>query len=302
MTSSTTESTPPGSPAASRDDNGSTGAQLGVGFTGGGIGGLLGGGSGVFFVPALEKLTTLSRPALHGTAGAANIAVCGVGAATFAIVGGSIDLRAGTGMLIGGTLGAFFGAKLILRISHRLLRWLFVGILLVTCAKLFLDAAGADPLQGSALVPQRLIDNLWFTVPVSLALGMIIGAWSAGMGLGGGLLAVPALMLIFGADLTTAEGTSLLMFFPNAIAGTIVHARQGTADVRLAAVLNAAAAPGAVLGVLVALALDLHVLGLVFAVFALAVALREMYRMYRERRAARTGSVDGDHDVRQPDA
>jgi len=273
------------------DSGGSTQARLGVGFTGGVIGGLLGGGSGVFYVPALEKLTSLPRPSLHGTAGAANIAVCGVGAATFAMVGGSIDLRAGTGMLVGATVGAVFGARLILRVSHRLLQWLFIGILLVTCAKLFLDAAGADPLEGSAVVSASLIENVWFTVPVSIALGVVIGAWSAGMGLGGGLLAVPALMLVFGADLTTAEGTSLLMFLPNAIVGTVVHARQGTTDLRLATLLNIGAVPGALIGVLVALALDLKVLGLVFAVFALAVAVREIYRIVAEHRSTRPATL-----------
>ncbi|WFR71096.1 sulfite exporter TauE/SafE family protein [Prescottella defluvii] len=230
-----------------------------------------------------EKLTSLPRPTLHGTAGAANIAVTGIGAATFALVGGSVDMRAGTGLLVGGTLGAFLGAKLILRIPHQVLRWLFVAILLATCTKLLLDTAGLDPLQGSAIVPESLIANLWFTVPVSLIVGFAIGAWAAGMGLGGGLLAVPALMLLFGTDLQTAEGTSLLMFFPNAIVGTIVHARQGTASIRLATVLNIGALPGAAIGALIALSLDLKVLGVVFAGFCLLVAARELHRMRGER-------------------
>ncbi|MGC4935488.1 sulfite exporter TauE/SafE family protein [Gordonia sp. DT30] len=262
------------------------GTQLGIGATGGFIGGLLGGGSGVFFVPALEKVTSLSRPALHGTAGAANIAVCGVGAATFAIAGGSIDLRAGTGMVIGATLGAVWGARLILRLPHLMLRWLFVAILVLTCLKLFLDTAGADPLQGSAIVSDGVLESLGYVIPVSLVLGLVIGAWAAGMGLGGGLLAVPALMLLFGTDLPTAEGTSLLMFFPNAIVGTITHARQGTADLRLGGILNLGALPGAIVGALVALALNVRVLGLVFAVFALAIAIREMFRMWREAQAS----------------
>lgn len=254
--------------------------ELAVGFIGGTIGGLLGGGSGVFYVPALEKLTPLPRPALHGTAGAANIAVTGIGAATFALVGGSIDLRAGTGLVIGGTLGAFLGAKLILRVRPQLLRWLFVAILFATCIKLFLDTVGTDPLQGSAILPAAFMANLWFTVPLSLLLGFVIGAWAAGMGLGGGLLAVPVLMLLFGTDLHTAEGTSLLMFLPNAIVGTIIHVRQGTAAIRLGTVLNIGALPGAAIGALVALSLDVKILSVVFAAFASLIGVRELYRMY----------------------
>ncbi|MFF0815170.1 sulfite exporter TauE/SafE family protein [Rhodococcus sp. NPDC003318] len=194
--------------------------------------------------------------------------------------------------MIGGRLGAIFGATLILRVPNRLLRWLFVAVLLATSLKLLLDAVGADPLQGSAVVPSSLIANPWFTVPVSLALGCVIGAWSAGMGLGGGLLAVPVLMLLFGTDLPTAEGTSLLMFFPNAIVGTIVHAKQGTADMRIGTMLNAGAVPGAVGGVLVALALDARILSVLFGVFALMVAVRELYRMGRESGVRRARSVD----------
>jgi uncharacterized membrane protein YfcA len=234
----------------------------------------------------LEKISSFPRATLHGTAGAANIAVTGVGAATFALAGSAIDLHAGSGLVIGGTIGAVFGARLILRMSEIFLRWLFIAILLVTVAKLGLGIIGADPTQGGALLPSYLISNLWFTVPVSLVLGFFIGAWSAGLGMGGGLLAVPALMLIFGTSLPVAEGTSLLMFFPNALVGTFVHARQGTADVPVGIRLNVGALPGACMGALLALSLDASVLGAVFATFALAIALRELYRMASQRKLA----------------
>jgi uncharacterized membrane protein YfcA len=211
----------------------------------------------------------------------ANIAVTGVGAATFAVVGGSVDLRAGTGLVIGATMGAVFGAKLILRVPHGLLRWMFVAVLLLTSLKLGLDSIGGDPLEGSAVVPGALIANMWFTTPISLLLGLVIGAWAAGMGLGGGLLAVPVLMLLFGTDLPTAAGTSLLMFFPDAIVGTIVHAGQGTADLRLGTVLNIGAWPGAIVGALAALSMNVHILSGLFAAFTLIVAGREIYRMFR---------------------
>jgi uncharacterized protein len=255
--------------------------ELGVGAIGGIIGGMLGGGSGVFYVPALEKITTLSRHTLHGTAGAANIGVMAVGAGTFAVAGGAFDLHAGLGMIVGATLGAAFGAKLILRLPQRLLRWLFVGVLLLTCLKLGLDVAGLGGHSG-ALVSPSLVANPWFTAPVSILVGFVIGAWAAGMGLGGGLLAVPALMVLFNVELHSAVGTSLLMFLPNAVVGTIVHARQGTADMRLAAILNAGALPGAIVGALVALALNRTVLSAVFAAFCLLVAVRELYRMYKD--------------------
>lgn len=181
-------------------------------------------------------------------------------------------------MVIGGTMGAYFGARIILKVSASLLKTLFVVILLLTGSKLLLDAMGKDPLLGAALFSEQLIENLWFTGPLSLVLGFLIGAWAAGMGLGGGFLAVPVLMVLFGADLPTAEGTSLLMFFPNAVVGTLTHVRQGTADLRISGLLNLGVVPGVIVGVVIALALDVRVLSVLFAAFVLAIAVREILR------------------------
>ncbi|GAA4977033.1 sulfite exporter TauE/SafE family protein [Pseudonocardia tropica] len=105
------------------------------------------------------------------------------------------------------------------------------------------------------------------------------------MGLGGGLLAVPAMVLLFGTDLHVAAGTSLLMFIPNSIVGTVVHLRQGTASGKWGTVLAVTAAPGTVAGAFLGLALDAVVLGLVFGTFATAMAVRESVGLVRRRRA-----------------
>jgi len=262
-------------------------AELGVGAIGGAIGGLFGGGSGVFYVPTLESLTTLSRPVLHGTATAANTAVVGVGALTFALAGGQLDLHVGAGMLIGGTVGGLFGARLLLKLSHTVLRWMFVAVLVLSVFKLVLDIAGIDPLQGGAAFPAAVVHSWAYIIPVSLFCGFLIGAWAAAVGLGGGLLAVPVLMVLFGCDLHTAIGTSLLMFLPNSIVGWIMHARQGTASPRLSLTLNLGALPGAVAGAILALLLNSTVLSAVYAAFCLFVAVRELVRIGRGARRGR---------------
>lgn len=274
---------PRATPPVPRPMRGGLPAELGIGAIGGVIGGLFGGGSGVFYVPALESLTTLPRPSLHGTAAAANTAVVGVGALTFALIGGHVDGKAGLGMVIGATVGGLFGARLLLTLSHTVLRWLFVGVLLLSVAKFVADIGGVDPLAGGAVFPAAVVDSWWYVVPVSLVFGLLIGAWAAAVGLGGGLLAVPVLMVFFGVDLHTAIGTSLLMFFPNSIVGWIMHARQGTASPRLSVTLNVGGLFGAVAGASLALLLDSAVLSAVYAAFCLIVATRELVRMYRRR-------------------
>ncbi|MBW0106020.1 sulfite exporter TauE/SafE family protein [Pseudonocardia sp. KRD291] len=264
-----------------------TGGAVAIGVAGGAVGGLLGGGSGVFFVPALDRFARVPRPVLHGTSTVANIAVCAIGAAVYALAGGAIDLRAGSGLIVGGIIGGFFGAGIISRIPERLLRILFIAVVLLTAAKLYSDAAGLDPLSGRAAISPALLASLWFVVPVTLVAGVVIGAWAAALGLGGGLLAVPALVLLFGADLHTAAGTSLLMFVPNSVVGGVMHLRKGTASPRLGRLLSIGAVPGAAVGALLALMLDSVVLGLVFGTFALAMGVREILQMTRARRTAR---------------
>jgi hypothetical protein len=260
-----------------------------IGVTGGVVGGLLGGGSGVFFVPALDRFAGLSRPVLHGTSTVANIAVCAIGAAVYALAGGAVDPWIGSGLIAGGIVGGFFGAGLVSRIPDRILRILFIVVVLLTAAKLYLDAAGLDPLAGRAAVSASLLANLWIVISMTFAAGVIIGAWAAALGLGGGLLAVPALVLLFGTDLHTAAGTSLLMFVPNSIAGAIVHLRKGTASPRLGGLLSVGAIPGAAAGALLALALSSVVLGVVFGTFASAMGVREIAQLIRlsgQKRAA----------------
>jgi uncharacterized membrane protein YfcA len=259
---------------------GSRARIAGIGLIGGVVGGLIGGGSGVLFVPALDRFTSMSRARVHGTSTIANIGVCVAGAAAYAIGGGALDLRVGTGMLIGGTLGGLLGPWLLARASETVLRVLLIAILLLTAAKFGVDALGS-PLLTHALVPHGLLGNLWFVVPMTVVVGIVIGAWAGAMGLGGGLLAVPALVLLFGVELHVAAGTSLLMFIPNSIVGSVVHVRQGTASSRWGRLLGLTAAPGVVAGAVLGLALDASVLGVVFGTFALLMAVREVVALVR---------------------
>jgi hypothetical protein len=153
--------------------------------------------------------------------------------------------------------------------------------------KLVLDIAGIDPLEGGAAFSAAVVHSWAYIIPVSLVCGFLIGAWAAAVGLGGGLLAVPVLMVLFGCDLHTAIGTSLLMFFPNSIVGWIMHARQGTASRRLSLTLNLGAAPGAIAGALLALVLNSRALSVAYAVFCLFVAIRELVRMRAAKPAHR---------------
>ncbi|MFC5138896.1 sulfite exporter TauE/SafE family protein [Actinomycetospora rhizophila] len=266
---------------ASRE-RGSTAGIATIGAVGGVVGGLIGGGAGVLYVPALDRFTAMSRARVHGTSTIAQIGLCVAGVAAYAVGGGAIDLRVGIPMMIGGTLGGFLGPWVLARTRETVLRVLLIAILVLTALKFGIDAFG-PPLFTRAVVSPGLLADPWFFLPTAVLVGVVIGAWSGAMGLGGGLLAVPAMVLLFGVELHVAAGTSLLMFIPNSVVGSWVHVRQGTASARWGWLLGLASVPGVVVGALLGLALDTEVLGLVFGTFALLMAVREIVALARRR-------------------
>lgn len=259
----------------------------GIGLAAGIVGGLAGGGGGIVTVPALDRLTSLRRSEVHGTSTVANIAIAVAGVAFYLLRGGSIDLVAGPGMVVGGLIGAPLGARFAKQSSEILLQTIFSLVLIAATIDLFFHAAGTVEGRASALFPPAILNHEVFTAFIAALIGMIVGAWSAAMGLGGGLLAVPALVLLFGRGQHVAEGTSLALMLPNAISGTIAHVRQGTASVRLGAILGGGALLGSILGVALALYLRASTLQYLFGAFMMLVIVREGIALRGRIRRAR---------------
>jgi uncharacterized protein len=248
-----------------------------VGFLSGVSGGLLGGGTGVVVVPALARKTRLPRVTVHGTALIPHAFAAIVGGAAYAVGGCGIDWAAGAGLMIGGIAGALAGARLAARVPDIALKVLFIVALLLMAAKLLLSVTGLDPESGTPALPPDMLASNSTIVAIGLVVGFVVGAWSAAMGLGGGLLTVPAMVVLFGVGLHTAEGTSLLAMLPNAITGALAHWRQRTIEPSLGFKLGIFAAPGALVGSLISLTLSTAVLGIVFCVYITFVAVREIW-------------------------
>lgn len=95
-----------------------------------------------------------------------------------------------------------------------------------------------------------------FSIILALfGLGIIIGALSPAFGIGGGLLTVPALLLIFGqkhgfsGDTATATSLGVILF--TSLSGTIAYLRERRVDYRTAASFMLFAIPGSVSGALI---------------------------------------------------
>jgi uncharacterized protein len=105
-------------------------------------------------------------------------------------------------------------------------------------------------------------------VVVGFCAGVVAGA----LGVGGGVLFVPGLVLFLGLSQLEAEATSLVAIIPVAFVGAARQRRYGNLRVREGAVLGAVAAGGVLAGVAAANALPERALQVGFAALMLVVA------------------------------
>lgn len=113
------------------------------------------------------------------------------------------------------------------------------------------------------------------------AIGLTAGFLAGLLGIGGGVVLVPAMVLVLSFDQHTAQGTSLAVIIPAAILGSWTHHRGGRLVLRDAAALAAGGIAGALIGSLTALTLDEVVLRRLFALLLILIALRMLIRPRR---------------------
>jgi uncharacterized membrane protein YfcA len=110
-----------------------------------------------------------------------------------------------------------------------------------------------------------------------IVVGVVAGIVSGMLGVGGGVIMVPGLVLVVGLSQVAAEATSLAAIVPIALVGTWRQRRYGNVRLSDGLLLGALAASGAVGGVALANALPERALELGFAglmLFAAAQLLR----------------------------
>jgi hypothetical protein len=125
---------------------------------------------------------------------------------------GEFSARAAALFAGGGILGSFFGATLTHTVAPQTLLLLFGLLMLVIGALMLRSPAPAAP---TSFHPLRAI-----------VAGLAVGVLTGFLGVGGGMLILPALVLCTGLDMKTAIGTSLAVIFLNCaagVAGQLIH-------------------------------------------------------------------------------
>ena len=113
---------------------------------------------------------------------------------------------------------------------------------------------------------------------IILAIGLAAGFMSSMVGIGGGIIIVPALVLLLGFNQKLAQGTSLAMLaMPVAFVGAYNYYKEGFADWKVAAILALTFMVGGFLGSKLALSLEMVVIKKIFAVMMIVLAIKYLF-------------------------
>ena len=111
-----------------------------------------------------------------------------------------------------------------------------------------------------------------------LVLGLVAGVFSGLIGIGGGIIIIPALVMVFGMTQHVAQGTTLaLMVPPIGLLAAWTYYKQGYVDIKVAALICAGFFLGGLLGAKLAVGLSNKVLQKVFGSMLLLVSMKMIF-------------------------
>jgi uncharacterized protein len=239
-----------------------------IGVSGGFFGGLAGLGGGVIMIPMMTAFAGLTQREAHGTSLVAVVFTGAVGALTY-FSHGTVDWRAALILAASAIFFARMGAVYAHSLPEERLRRGF-GVFIIAVSLLMVAKAWLPGGRGGlSFGPQML---------VFLLTGTATGFLSGMMGVGGGSIMIPAMVILAGMPQHLAQGTSLLAMVPVGITGALTHYRLGNIHSHLALGLAAGAMAGGFLGGTVAHLLPDFSLKVIFACIGLWMGVKYVRR------------------------
>jgi len=226
-------------------------------------------------VARAEALLKLGQHKAHGTSLVA-LVFTGISGAVAYGMKGTVDVTAAVTMAATAIITAGAGAHFAHSLPEWKLKRSFGGFLLVVSLLLLLKPY-LPHLPG--------MDSGWPKIAVLLLTGVFTGFLSGMMGVGGGTIMVPAMVLLAGFEQHLAQGSSLLAMVPAGAVGAHTHWKLGNVGTNLLLGLIPGILIGTYLGGTLAHVLSEGTLRIVFA----AVLIWTGVRYLRENKPASVG-------------
>lgn len=247
-------------------------AALALGLLVGLVIGALGGGGSVLTVPLLVFVLGLSAQEATG----ASLVIVGITSLLASLAharSGHVRWRTALLLAASGVPASLLGTRLNRGVDQDVLLLSFAALLLVAATGMLLRAGHhTKPGTGTAPVPPGWpAGRLLAALPLLLA-GLAIGFLTGFLGVGGGFLVVPVLVLALHVEMTAAVGTSLLVIALNCAVALAARAGQDELDPAVVVPFTAAAVLASLAGKRVAERLPAEALTRAFAALLLLVA------------------------------
>lgn len=262
-----------------------------LGLTVGILVGLLGIGGGVVLVPAMVYLLHLDQHMAQGTSLFILLPPIGLGALRGYWKNGQVELRAGIICAVGFLLGGYVGGRIAVPMPSRDLQAIFGFFLMLSAFLLFgktrqsAAAPGSEAAENAPITSDPAKGNSRTEVQQSygrdFGIFLIAGlsGIAAGMvGIGGGVLLVPLLGLLFGFGQHKAQGTSLVALIPpTGLLAFLLYVKAGYISWQTGLLLIPGLFLGGILGAKLAKSLNPKRMR---QVFATAMALLGMWQVF----------------------
>ena len=225
--------------------------------------GLLGIGGGVVLVPALVYLLRYDQHMAQGTSLLILLPPIGLGALREYWKNRQVDLRAGIYCALGFLIGGYGGGKMAVPMPSNVLKMVFGCFLMMSAVLLWrktraVNVPNAAEAGSPEKKPLRAMGIFCTAGFCGIAAGMV--------GIGGGVLLVPLLSLLFGFNQHRAQGTSLIALIPpTGLLAFLAYWKAGYVDLRTGVLLIPGVFVGGILGGMLARRLNPRLMAEVFA-------------------------------------
>ncbi|MDH6423327.1 sulfite exporter TauE/SafE family protein [Aurantimicrobium minutum] len=238
-----------------------------TGVVGGFLSGFFGVGGGIIMVPLLMMWAKFDQRRASATSLLAIVPTSFVGALTYA-ANHQVDVLVAVFVSLGAIVGAPLGSKLLRVLPIAVVHWTFITMMVIEAIRLiFITEVSHGAFELTFVSGAGLI-----------GLGLLMGVASGMLGIGGGVIAVPVFMSVFGLAPLLAKGTSLLAMVPTAISGTIPNLRAGLVVLKEGAIVGLAAVAASFGGVALAFLLPAQLSAQLFGLLLLGVAIQSSVR------------------------
>ena len=209
-----------------------------IGLLGGIFGGFVGLGGGAIMIPFMVDFLKIDQHRAHGT-NLVTIVFTGIAGGIAYGLKGAIDVTAAVLLAAPAILTTRAGCNF----AHSLPEWKLkrsFGYFLIFMSLLLLAKPYLPRIHG--------LETGWPEAAVLLSTGVFLGFFSGMMGVGGGIIMVPAMVLLTGFTQHIAQGTSLLAMAPIGSVGAYTHWKLGNVKTDILAGMIAGILIGACAG------------------------------------------------------